>query len=154
MNRIQIIDGPSLNMLGIREPDVYGILKYDELKEAVSSRAEELGLQVLHRQTNHEGTVIDWLQEDEFEGVLINPGAYTHTSIAISDAIAVLKAPVIEIHLTNIHARPNRNHSYTAERCKGLIAGFGIDSYLMGLEQMARLVSNDSGNSGTGKEQK
>ncbi len=134
---ILLLHGPNLNMLGQRQPQIYGTTTLDEINERVITRAQAFGVQVTALQSNHEGQLIDWMQQygPEIDGILINAGAYTHTSIALRDAISGLSKPVVEIHLSNIHARePFRHHSMIASVCVGQVAGFGWRSYLLALD--------------------
>ncbi len=128
--KILIINGPNLNMLGTREPDIYGSRSFEsylaELREMLD------GDEIEYRQSNHEGDIIDWLQEAEADGIILNAGAYTHTSLAIADAIAAISVPVIEVHISNIAAREAIRHtSLIAPVCQGTIAGFGLRSYFL-----------------------
>ena len=139
--RILILNGPNLNLLGTREPDLYGTATLAEIEEACRGRGAELGLKVDCRQSNGEGQLIDWIQEarGERDGLVLNPGAYTHTSIALMDALKAVGLPVIEVHLSNIHQRESfRARSYVSKVADGVIAGFGADGYLMAVEAMAR----------------
>ncbi|MBE2182405.1 MAG: type II 3-dehydroquinate dehydratase [Anaerolineae bacterium] len=134
---ILLLHGPNLNLLGQRQPQIYGTTTLDEINERVITRAQASGVQVIALQSNHEGQLIDWIQQygPEIDGILINAGAYTHTSIALRDAISGLNKPVIEVHLSNIHARePFRHHSMIAPVCVGQVAGFGWRSYLLALD--------------------
>lgn len=134
--KILVIHGPNLNLLGNREPEVYGTLTLDEIDKEIKETAKVLGVKVETRQTNEEATILDWIQKAPqlFQAVIINPAAFTHTSVAIRDAIAATGIPVVEVHLSNIHARePFRQHSFIAPVAKGQISGFGKDSYLLGL---------------------
>ncbi len=132
-----LLHGPNLNMLGQRQPHIYGTTTLDEINQRVTERAQEFDVKLTALQSNHEGQLIDWIQQygPEIDGVLINAGAYTHSSIAIRDAIAGLNKPAVEIHLSNIHVRePFRHHSMIAPVCVGQITGFGWRSYLLALE--------------------
>ncbi len=139
---ILVLNGPNLNLLGMREPALYGTLTLADLKKLVENEAKALKVKVDFRQTNLEGELVTWIQEAGVAGhpILINPGAYTHTSIAIHDAIRGSNAVVAEVHLSNIHAREEFRHkSYVSPVAKGVIAGFGADGYIMGLRALAAL---------------
>ncbi len=140
---IDVLNGPNLNLLGTREPEIYGAETLDEIAGALEDRARELGLSIDVRQSNHEGHLIDWLHEASAEGakaVILNAGGFTHTSIALHDAIKSIKVPVIEVHLSNPQARePFRHHSYVAAAARGSIAGFGPLGYQLALDAAARL---------------
>ena len=134
--KILVLHGPNLNLLGTREPDVYGALTLDQINAAITSLAGELGIEVDFFQSNSEGALIDRIHAGVgvFDGIVINPAAYTHTSVAIRDALAAVPLPAVEVHLSNVHRREQfRAHSYTAPVAVGQIAGFGLDSYLLGL---------------------
>ena len=137
-NIVFVLNGPNLDMLGFREPTIYGNDTLDDIAGMLEDRGRELGLEIDMRQSNHEGHLVDWLHEAHFEGakaVILNAAAYTHTSIAILDAIKSIKVPVIEVHLSNPHAREDFRHkSYVGMGAKGTIAGFGPRSYLLALE--------------------
>ena len=138
-----VLNGPNLNMLGKREPGIYGGKTLEAIGDACRKTGSELGLAVDFRQTNHEGVLVDWLHEsnDKAAVVLINPGAYGHTSIALHDAIRAISVPVIELHLSNIHAREEFRHkTWTAPAAKGVICGFGADSYLLALQAAKTLI--------------
>jgi len=138
-----VLNGPNLNLLGLREPEIYGHDTLDDIAGQLEDRAKELGLAIDMRQSNHEGHLVDWLHEaqaSEAKAVLLNAGAYTHTSIALYDAIKAIRTPVIEVHLSNPHAREEfRHRSYVGMAAKGTIAGFGAASYLLALEAAAGL---------------
>lgn len=139
---ILVLNGPNLNLLGVREPAHYGTLTLTELQEQVEAEAVILNVKVDFRQTNLEGELVTWIQEAGLSGtpILINPGAYTHTSIAIHDAIRGSNAIVAEVHLSNIHAREEFRHkSFVSPVAKGVIAGFGAQGYIMGLRALAAL---------------
>jgi len=144
MTRILCISGPNLQLLGAREPHVYGHETLADIHERLAARARTLGVDLETRQTNHEGAIVDWIGSapaQEFSGLLINPGAYTHTSIAILDALRAVALPCIEVHLSNPDARePFRRRSWIARACVGRIAGFGADSYELALDGLARLL--------------
>jgi len=136
-----VLHGPNLNLLGLREPAVYGTQTLSDVNAALETLAEELGVEVACRQSNHEGELIDWLHEarERFDGVLMNPGGYTHTSVALRDAIASIDKPCVEVHLSNVHSREAFRHtSLTAGVCVGVVMGFGLDSYLLGLRALAK----------------
>lgn len=140
---IYILNGPNLNLLGKREPHIYGSATLGDLQAAVERKALALGLKIDFRQSNHEGVLIDWIQEarEKAAGLIINPGAYTHTSVAIHDALRALLCPTIEVHLTNIHAREAfRRHSYVSPAATGVICGLGAQGYLAALDALKGLL--------------
>lgn len=138
-----VLNGPNLNLLGLREPEIYGHDTLDDIAGRLEDRAQSLGLKVDMRQSNHEGHLVDWLHQANglpARAVLLNAGAFTHTSIALYDAIKAITVPVIEVHLSNPHARePFRHLSYVGRAALGTIAGFGALSYLLALDAAARI---------------
>jgi 3-dehydroquinate dehydratase-2 len=139
-----VLNGPNLNLLGTREPAVYGSDTLADIEARLRTRATALGLTVECRQTNHEGMLIDWIHEARTaaRGLLLNPGAFTHTSVALHDALTAVGLPAIEVHLSNIHARePFRRHSYVAPAARGSVVGFGAFGYELALEGLARLIA-------------
>jgi 3-dehydroquinate dehydratase-2 len=138
-----ILNGPNLNLLGLREPEIYGRETLADVEAASGRLAGELGLGTDFRQSNHEGVLVDWIHEarEAAAGIVINPGAYTHTSVAILDALNAFAGPVIEVHISNIHRREAfRHRSYVSLRADGVIAGFGTEGYLLALRRMATLL--------------
>lgn len=138
-----ILNGPNLNLLGLREPEIYGRETLADVEAACGRLAGELGLGTDFRQSNHEGVLVDWIHEarEAAAGIVINPGAYTHTSVAILDALNAFAGPVIEVHISNIHRREAfRHRSYVSLRADGVIAGFGTEGYLLALRRMATLL--------------
>jgi 3-dehydroquinate dehydratase-2 len=140
---VMVLNGPNLNLLGTREPEIYGSDTLDDIAGRLEDHARTLDVEVDVRQSNHEGHLVDWLHEANASGaraVILNAGAYTHSSIAIHDAIKAISVPVIEVHLSNPHAREAFRHaSYVGRAAKGSIMGFGADSYLLALDAAARL---------------
>jgi 3-dehydroquinate dehydratase II len=140
---IYVLNGPNLNLLGQRQPDIYGRNTLVDVEGLCRRRAQHYGLEITFRQSNHEGDIVDWLQEarQEASGVIINPGAFTHTSIAILDAIIATELPVIEVHISNIHAREEfRHHSYVSTVAKAVLCGFGIEGYGLAIDGLAILL--------------
>ena len=141
---IFVINGPNMNLLGKREPQIYGSGTLGDIHVSVENLAKELGLAVDFRQSNHEGDLVDWLHEarEEASAVIINAAAYTHSSIAIRDAVSAIDLPVVEVHLSNTHAREEfRHHSYLAPVALGTISGFGPQSYLMALRALHAILA-------------
>lgn len=142
-DQVLVLNGPNLNMLGSREPEIYGFQTLAEIEAACREKAADLGFSMDFRQTNNEGEIVGWIQQAgaDAAGIIINPAAYTHTSIAILDALLQCACPVIEIHLSNIFQRESfRHHSYVTPAAHGMICGFGGNSYLLALDAMARLL--------------
>ncbi len=138
--KVLILNGPNLNMLGMRQPEIYGAATLADIEAACERRARDLGLAAACRQSNSEGELVGWIQtaRDSAQGIIVNPGAYTHTSVAILDALLAAGLPIIEVHLSNIHKREAfRQHSYVSAAAQGVICGFGPQGYLMALDAMA-----------------
>ena len=141
MKQILLLNGPNLNMLGTRQPDVYGHTTLSDVERDTTTLGVELGAMVTCKQSNYEGQLVDWIQEarETMDGIIINPGAYTHTSVALMDAVSSIEIPTIELHLSNIHAREEFRHtSYIAKVALGIICGFGAHGYVLALEAMAQ----------------
>lgn len=139
-----MLNGPNLNLLGKRQPEIYGRETLADVERACAALAENHGFDLRFLQSNHEGQIIDWVHEarDEAAGIVINPGAFTHTSIAILDALNAFEGPVIEVHISNVHKRETfRHHSYVSLRADGVIAGFGTQGYELAVLRIARLLS-------------
>ena len=144
MTTVFVLNGPNLNLFGRREPHVYGSTTLADIETLVRGKAETLGATVMFRQSNHEGQLVDWIQEAGAQGagIVINAGAYTHTSIALRDAISGSGAPTVEIHISNVHAREGfRHRSFLAPVSVGVICGFGPMSYVLGLEAVHQVMA-------------
>lgn len=140
--KVLVIHGPNLNMLGKREPDVYGVETLEEINNKIRRLADELKIDISIMQSNSEADIVERIQDDDFDLVIINPAAYTHTSIAIRDAISAIGKPVIEVHLSNIHRREGfRKESFVAGVALGQICGFGAESYLLALRAARSYIS-------------
>lgn len=140
--KILVLHGPNLNLLGTREPEVYGSMTIDDINAKLTDLARELGAEIKCLQSNHEGALIDALHEARTwaDGVVFNPGAYTHTSVALRDAISAIQIPVVEVHLSNVYAREEFRHtSMISGVCKGKVTGFGWRSYLLGLRALVEI---------------
>ncbi|PZQ11563.1 MAG: type II 3-dehydroquinate dehydratase [Ancylobacter novellus] len=138
-----ILNGPNLNLLGQREPSVYGATTLADVEARAKTVGADLGLDVDFRQTNHEGVLVDWIQEARTaaSGIVLNAGAYTHTSVAIHDALRAAEKPLIEVHISNVHAREGfRHHSYVSAIADGVIVGLGVDGYEFALQALARRI--------------
>lgn len=143
--KILLINGPNINMLGIREKNIYGNMNYESLCDTVNKKAKELNVELNIYQSNIEGEIINTIQAayEVYDGIIINPGAYTHYSIAIYDAIKSVNIPTVEVHISNVNAREEfRKTSVTAPACIGQISGFGVDSYILGLMGLVNKLSN------------
>jgi 3-dehydroquinate dehydratase II len=142
---IFVLNGPNLNLLGQREPEIYGRSTLADVEALCRARAERHGLAITFRQSNHEGDIVDWLQEarQQAAGVIINPAGFTTSSVAILDTILTLAIPVIEVHITNIHAREEfRRHSYVSKVAKAVVCGFGIEGYGLAIDGLAALIGS------------
>lgn len=141
IRRVLVLNGPNLNLLGQREPSVYGSTTLADIAAMLDAAAPALGLKTDLRQTNHEGQMIDWLHaaRHDTHAIILNPGGWTHTSVALHDAVKAIETPVIEVHISNPHARePFRHHSFISAVARGVIAGFGADGYLLALHAAAK----------------
>jgi len=144
MKKILLINGPNLNLLGQRQPEIYGSETLDDVVANCTALGNALEFEIQARQSNHEGAIVDWIQEARgvAEGIVINPGALSHTSIAILDALNAFEGPVMEVHISNIHKRERfRHHSYVSGRAEGVIAGLGTEGYLFALRRMSTLLA-------------
>lgn len=140
---VLVLNGPNLNLLGKRQPEIYGHETLADVEAACRKVGEEFGLDCELRQSNHEGELVDWIHEarEDAAGIIINPGAYSHTSVAILDALSAFEGPVIEVHISNIHKRESfRHHSYVSLRADGVIAGCGVEGYALAMRRLGRLV--------------
>ncbi|MCV6587063.1 MAG: type II 3-dehydroquinate dehydratase [Marinibacterium sp.] len=143
MHRFLILNGPNLNLLGTRQPEVYGSVTLDDIEALCQAHGTRIGAQVSFQQSNHEGVLIDAIHaaRTDFDGIILNAGAYTHTSVALMDAIASIDRPVIELHLSNVHARePFRHVSYISKVAQGVICGFGAKGYVLAMDALAGIL--------------
>ena len=143
MKKILVVNGPNLNMLGTREPEIYGTTTLKDIENMIKEKAQSLGIETEFFQSNHEGDIVDKIcnAKNNFNGIIINPAAYTHTSVAIRDAISAVDLPVIEVHLSNINSREEFRHkSLTAPVCKAQISGCGIYGYIFALEYLQKTI--------------
>ena len=148
MPTVYILNGPNLNLLGVRQPAIYGRETLGDIEERCTARAASLSLQIDFRQTNHEGQLVDWIQEarESADGIILNAGALTHTSVAVLDALSASDLPVIEVHLSNIFRRESfRHHSYVSLAANGVICGLGPHGYELALEAIVNLIEDASG---------
>ena len=137
--KLLVLNGPNLNLLGLREPDIYGRQDYAQLEAFLRDCAAELGAEIEIRQSNHEGVLVDWIQEayGVFDGIIINPAAYTHTSVAILDALKAVSLPAVEVHLSDVNSREDfRRISYAGMACEKTFAGYGFDGYKLAMEYL------------------
>ena len=144
---VSILNGPNLNLLGVRDPSIYGRDTLGDIEERCTARAAALGLEIDFRQTNHEGQLVDWIQEarESADGIILNAGALTHTSVALFDALSAAELPVIEVHLSNIFRRESfRHHSYVSLAANGVICGLGAQGYELALDAVASLIEGES----------
>jgi 3-dehydroquinate dehydratase-2 len=142
-----VLNGPNLNLLGVRDPSIYGHDTLGDIEERCTARAASLDLQIEFRQTNHEGQLVDWIQEarESADGIILNAGALTHTSVAVLDALSAADLPVIEVHLSNIFRRERfRHHSYVSLAANGVICGLGAQGYELALDAIARLIDGEA----------
>ena len=147
MPTVFILNGPNLNLLGVRDPSIYGHDTLGDIEERCTARAAALGLEIDFRQTNHEGQIVDWIQEarESADGIILNAGALTHTSVAVLDALAAAELPVVEVHLSNIFRRESfRHHSFVSLAANGVICGLGTQGYELALDAMARLIEDEA----------
>ena len=143
-NLIYILNGPNLNLLGKREPEIYGADTLVDVEAMCAEVGQGFGLAVQLMQSNYEGQLVDWIHEarEDAGGIIINPGAYTHTSVAILDALNAYDGPVLEVHISNVHTREEfRHHSYVSRRADGVIAGFGVEGYALAMRRMGTLLA-------------
>lgn len=141
---IFVLNGPNLNLLGLRQPEIYGNQTLEDVAAMMTALAADLGVSLQLMQSNHEGQLVDWIQSARgaAAGIIINPGAYSHTSVAILDALNAYDGPVLEVHVSNIHKRePFRHHSHVSTRADGVIAGFGVEGYGLALRRMSSLLA-------------
>jgi 3-dehydroquinate dehydratase-2 len=141
---VYVLNGPNLNLLGTREPHIYGHATLADVEKLCQKAAQPHGWSIVFRQSNHEGQIIDWIQEAHAQkaaGLLLNPAGFTTTSVAILDALMIMKAPVIEVHISNIHAREEfRHHSYVSKVARAVICGFGVEGYGLAIDGLARMI--------------
>lgn len=144
--KVWVLNGPNLNMLGVREPEIYGRATLADIEAGCQERAAALGLSVEFRQSNNEGELVTWIQQarQSADGIVINAGAFTHTSVALLDALSLFEKPIVELHLSNIYAREEfRHRSYISPAASGIICGFGASGYELALDAIKRLLAGD-----------
>ena len=143
-NTVYVLNGPNLNLLGAREPETYGHATLADVEKLCRVAAKRHGFALEFRQSNHEGVIIDWIHEaraNDADGLIINPAGFTHTSVAILDALLTMKAPVVEVHISNVKARePFRRHSYVSQAARAVICGFGINGYVLAIDGLAAMI--------------
>jgi 3-dehydroquinate dehydratase-2 len=146
---VYVLNGPNLNLLGTREPDVYGRTTLKDVEAMCRDAGRRHGFDIVFHQSNHEGALVDWIQEARAKGaagIVINPAAYTHTSIAILDAVLAADIPTIEVHISNVHARDAfRRHSYISPAAKAVICGFGVNGYVLAIDGLAAVLTSSKG---------
>jgi 3-dehydroquinate dehydratase-2 len=146
---VYVLNGPNLNLLGTREPDVYGRTTLKDVEAMCRDAGRRHGFDIVFHQSNHEGALVDWIQEARAKGaagIVINPAAYTHTSIAILDAVLAASIPTIEVHISNVHARDAfRRHSYISPAAKAVICGFGVNGYVLAIDGLAAMLTSSKG---------
>jgi len=147
---ILVLNGPNLNMLGVRQPEIYGRETLSDIEAACRTRAATIGFEIDFRQSNIEGELVEWIQQarGRVAGIVINAAAYTHTSVALLDALSLVDVPIIEVHLSNIYARDAfRHHSYISPAATGIICGLGSSGYVLALDALERIIAKDGGKS-------
>ena len=150
MSSVLVLNGPNLNLLGTRKPEVYGSTSLADVKDMCEAEGKILGVQIDFRQSNHEGELIDWIHEagaacqrGELVGAVMNPGAFTHTSVALHDAIEGASLPLIELHVSNVHARESfRHHSYISPAARGIVVGFGVTGYALAIRGLVTVMGH------------
>jgi 3-dehydroquinate dehydratase-2 len=146
---VYVLNGPNLNLLGTREPDVYGRTTLKDVEAMCRDAGRRHGFDIVFHQSNHEGALVDWVQEARAKGaagIVINPAAYTHTSIAILDAVLAANIPTVEVHISNVHARDAfRRHSYISPAAKAVICGFGVNGYVLAIDGLAAVLTSSKG---------
>ena len=146
---IYVLNGPNLNLLGTREPDIYGRTTLKDVEAMCRDAGKRHGFDIVFHQSNHEGALVDWIQEARTKaaaGIVINPAAYTHTSIAILDALLAVNIPTVEVHISNVHARDAfRRHSYISPAAKAVICGFGVNGYVLAIDGLAAMLQSSKG---------